>query len=348
MKQHQRKIMVFLLLFMAGCSVPIATVATPETTAYTSPTRVSSLVTLVTPTPTLTSPKVTPSLTPTVISLATPTPQPTLSADKAKELVFGLLKNNGDCRLPCFWGLTPGQIDLQTFSAFTGKFGNTFTLDSYIARRDFGPTGGFTVIYRENGVNIRVAFAYYQNKESTQLEQLVMHADSLYEKGQDPNWKSSTEISPLYGDASFAQALQYYTLPQILSNYGRPSQVLVGTFRDAPDDYPNMFHPFSLVLFYQEQGFFAEYASQRETVGNDFVGCPAKAYIRISAWDPKSGLSLTDIVKRGGDVINDMNLDYFKPVDKATALTLDEFYEAFKDPKNTACLKTRIDVWPKP
>ncbi len=204
------------------------------------------------------------------------------------------------------------------------------------------------MIYRENGVHIRIAFAYYQSQETTQLEQLVMHADSVYEKGKDPNWKSTTEISPLYGNISFIQVLQYYTLPQILLNYGPPSQVLIGTFRDAPDDYPNMFHPFSVVLFYQDLGLFAEYASQRETVGNDFVGCPAKAYVRVSVWDPKAGLSLTDIVKRGGDVINELNLDYFKPVDQATAMTLYQFYETFKDPKNTVCIKTRIDVWPKP
>jgi hypothetical protein len=263
-------------------------------------------------------------------------------------LVWDLLKNNGTCRLPCLWGLTVGQIDKQGLNAFMGKFGNTYTPDSYVERDDFGTLGGLTVIYREQGVHIGVSFDYYLNKESNQPEQLVMHANAAFEKGKDPNWKSTTEISPLYGDASFAQVLQYYTLPQILLNYGRPSQALIATFRDAPDDYPNMYHAFSLVLFYQAQGFFVEYTTQRETVGNHFVGCPTKSYIYVGVSSPTSEHSLAEIVGVGGDVIRKEALDYFQPVDKATSMTLDEFYETFKDPKNTACIKTPIEVWPQP
>jgi hypothetical protein len=39
---------------------------------------------------------------------------PTLSADEARMVMLDWLQNNGGCRLPCIWGLTPGVTDTQT------------------------------------------------------------------------------------------------------------------------------------------------------------------------------------------------------------------------------------------
>jgi hypothetical protein len=38
-----------------------------------------------------------------------PTLVPTLTADQEQALVLDLLQNNAGCRLPCWWGFTPGK-----------------------------------------------------------------------------------------------------------------------------------------------------------------------------------------------------------------------------------------------
>src|SRR5688572_13990138 len=35
--------------------------------------------------------------------------EPTMTTDEAKRLVRDLLENNAGCKLPCWWGITPGK-----------------------------------------------------------------------------------------------------------------------------------------------------------------------------------------------------------------------------------------------
>ncbi len=57
-----------------------------------------------TPTPTLT-----PVPTQTPAPSETPTVIPTLSVEDARLRLLDLLAGNGHCRLPCLWGITPGE-----------------------------------------------------------------------------------------------------------------------------------------------------------------------------------------------------------------------------------------------
>jgi hypothetical protein len=46
-----------------------------------------------------------------------------------------------------------------------------------------------------------------------------------------------------------------------------------------------------------------------------------------------------------GRGINGLNFDYFKPVGEVTTMSMDDFYETFKDPGNNTCLETPIKYW---
>jgi hypothetical protein len=277
--------------------------------------------------------------------MLTQLPRPTLSAEEAKTLVFDFLKDNAGCRLPCLWGLTPGQTDIQTLDDFMAQFRELVTPDVYVSVRDFGQRGGFTLSYRKDNVHIGTGFSYYKNKEDSGLDLLAIRGSAMQERGKDLDWKSS-DLRPLYEDASFNQAFAYYLLPQMLSNYGHPAQVLLAPFPDESDRPDIQWHPFSLVLIYPEHGIFVEYVSPRETAGSSFFGCPSKAHLSLAVWDPKSNLTLEYIVQKAGLEINELNMDYFKPVEEATAMSLNEFYEVFKDPQNTKCLETLQELWP--
>src|SRR5262245_28586986 len=106
-----------LMLLAVGCSSPtVSSVITPVWT----PTAGSVLLThtpLPTSTPTFTS---TP--TPTQTPLPTWTPRPTLPPAQAEALALDLLTHNADCRLPCWWGFTPGQTSWQVARSFLATF----------------------------------------------------------------------------------------------------------------------------------------------------------------------------------------------------------------------------------
>lgn len=176
-----------------------------------------------------------------------------------------------------------------------------------------------------------------------ELEMLTMNGYALGEFGTTP--EGALDLRPIYGDTLFAQTFEYYMLPSILSTYGAPEQVSLATWQDDPDHPRIKTQPFSLVLFYPDQGFFVEYVTEREVIGNRYAGCPSKSHIYLGTWDPKKVLSLPYVAQKAGSVINELNTDYFQSVEDATSLTLDEFYNTFKNPENTTCLETSRDLW---
>ncbi|HNB51376.1 MAG TPA: hypothetical protein PK530_05515 [Anaerolineales bacterium] len=270
-----------------------------------------------------------------------------LSAKEVKDLVFALLEDNGNCQLPCLWGLTPGKTDSQTLGKFLLQFDNLKTPDIYMDVADFGGIGGFFLGYRENNIHVNTDFFYYEDDEKKQVLLLGFHGYAMQEHGKDLDWLS-LDVSPLYGDDSFNQAFKYYLLPQILSNYGRPSQVLLAPFLNDPDRPDIEWYPFSLVLLYPEDGIFVEYVMPRNKIEDKFVGCPSQATINLAVWESESGLPIEYVIQKGGAEINELNMEYFKPLAQATKMTLDEFYEIFQHPDNTTCLQTLMELWPGP
>ena len=151
-------------------------------------------------------------------------------------------------------------------------------------------------------------------------------------------------FSPLYGDEFLNRVLRLFP-PQILTNYGQPAQVLVGTFLQESDRSDVKWSPFSLVLLYPERRIFVEYVSQGETRDNFFVGCPSISDIHLAVWSIQSNYSLEDVVKMGGG--SEIQMLAIKPLEEVTSMTIAEFYQKFKDPENTECLKTPVHLWSK-
>lgn len=342
------KQLMFLLLFLTTLCDKQVQIATQSNSVSIVTHTYSEIPRVATSTSSPTSPPQSPTFTlaPTG-RLSTATTPPTLTADEAKALVFDLLRNNGDCAFPCLWGLTPGQTDIATLNEFLARFGDLVSPNVYVNNSIFEKSGLLALIYRENNVHIVMNFFFFNNIEKNNMDLLGLYGYSMLERGKDFDWLSP-DISPLYGDYSFNQAFKYYSLQQILSNYGPPTQVLLAPFPDDPIRTDITWHPFSLVLYYPDRGIFLEYVSPRETVDSDYVGCPSKAHIKLAVWSPESHLPLKYITQKAGSEINELNMDYFKSVEEATSLSLEEFYQKFKDPENRDCLETPIKLWSLP
>ena len=96
--------LLFIMVF-AGCT------QSTESTITSSPTALDLLISA-SPTETM-PPTLTPTSTNTLTPTFTPTTVPTLPAEEARKRLLELLATNGDCRLPCLWGITPGKSNHQ-------------------------------------------------------------------------------------------------------------------------------------------------------------------------------------------------------------------------------------------
>lgn len=88
------------VLILAACS-----------TAAPHPSATITIPASVTPTTTSIPPTETPLSTPT--QHHTVTPLPTLPPGEALEKITELLETNGGCKLPCWWGITPGETSWE-------------------------------------------------------------------------------------------------------------------------------------------------------------------------------------------------------------------------------------------
>jgi hypothetical protein len=192
--------MFFVGVVLIGCATttPISPTASqiPPT-----PVKTKTLVPSVVPTNTEV-PSPTASITPTFTNVWTPspipqptlTPFPTYSYWDSVQQIWLLLSNNGGCRLPCFWGITPGETTTAEFIQFMSQF--PLVSEMMIGSK----SDGIYHVYYKPPVNTDAPFFvfFYESGDVIQAIGLVNET----------------------ADLSFP-------LPRLLQEYGRPDKVFV-------------------------------------------------------------------------------------------------------------------------
>jgi len=146
----------------------------------------------------------------------------------------------------------------------------------------------------------------------------------------------------VFGDPLFAQELQHYMLPQLLTTYGQPKEALIWTFGSAPG---GGWVPFHLLLFYPQQGILVDYQGPNERKGNNLQWCPQKTNIALWLWSPERKLTLEDIARIGLNLSLEEVLAYHS-LEEATGMSLEMFYKTFRNANNRSCIETPVDMWP--
>ena len=143
-------VLFVVLVSLVGCSnptaltTPVSSTTSPSVTHIATPGLVpptftpSPTRTLMPPTPTAVLPSLTFTSTrrpiaPSPLNTATPTrvPVSTLGAKQQAQFVADMLKTNGGCELPCWWGITPGQTAWQVLrNRFTAYGSSVFDVPS--------------------------------------------------------------------------------------------------------------------------------------------------------------------------------------------------------------------------
>jgi len=280
-----------LVITMMSCAT-----ATATTVVNSSPTKLASTSTLV-------------NATPPYFEISTPTAL--ANYIEGQKLVQELLENNAGCKLPCWWGITPGKTTwmearqiLEKVSFFIG-----------------GPTSGDVF---DASVQVLPPYPY-------SLDSYMGHLYGVKNGVVDYIRVYNIDLAP-----------NYY-LVNLLETYGEPNEVWIRTF--SKEDMGIQL--FMVDVFYQNLGILIEYSTGNplSEVGNNLQNCMIKEMDSpfIHLWSPEDqNLSFQEAKK----FINTTTLPNPKPLLEATGMDVKTFYETFKNPETDVCLETPKNLWP--
>ena len=221
-----------------------------------------------------------------------------------------ILQNNNGCKLPCWWGITPGK----TTWAEAKQFLDSFTLYSYGARGD--PNGyqvaEFLMPFPEDMGTISYPFGF---------------RDGVIE-----------DIFGIY----FGNLTASYNLVEILNTYGLPDDILVSAYYEPRySDYMT-----EVAVFYLQKGILVTYFdSDGDTNGDVIKKCPQKAtYPWLDLWAPSLELTIDEAASRYLDM---RNWPPYRSLQDSTGMSIETFYQTFKDPNNDKCLELSTADWSK-
>jgi hypothetical protein len=132
-------------------------------------------------------------------------------------------------------------------------------------------------------------------------------------------------------------------LPQILSEYGRPSSAFLSTLAEPPP--PDWgFAYFYILLLYPDQGILVNYKTEIRVEKDNVLGCPSNSHIELELLPPGQGDSFLELISPSWQETIRNN---YKPLEEVTSMSLDEFYQTFRQPTDQ-CLVTPANLWPVP
>ena len=252
-----------------------------------------------------------PSPTQTMTEAHTITPLPSLTIGESQEKVMELFETNGGCNLPCWWGITPGET---TWEIAQNEI-QSFSLD--LLSSDFGAPPE-TVIYS----------AYFKIPEDLYVRGFTTQAFFVREDN----------IEFIYAHPI---GTENYLLPQLLSKYGPPTEVLIRTFKEPREGIL----PFYLVLFYEDDGFMVSYQIDASISGANIHSCPTIQQPAVWLWNPDNNLSPRNISELNMSRFNSDEFGFYTSLEDAAGLDIVTFYNIFKT-STTSCLETTAEIWP--
>lgn len=241
------------------------------------------------------------------------TPLSTLTKDEASTLVLSLLEENAGCDLPCWWGAIPGRTKWNK----TQQYLNSFVID--IEQGQVNEVIEFDKIY--DATNYLVRYDIQQYGEGRTLYNLLDNTiESILVYPPGTNLK--------------------YQIHDLLNRYGKPQEVTIHTYSHIPFDHL----PFRLFLYYPAQGIFAYYDYEAKVEDDFLVGCMPPIGPELFLWNPERNLSIKDIEYFMVGVEHQKQSP--KSISDVTDINIDDFYDQFKTPERSRCIKTLKDFWP--
>jgi hypothetical protein len=346
MKSHSRSFLFGLALTMLitysctqsrGISVATSRVAAsnvPTSNPYQTSTSTRDIGNATLESPPTASPVQSPAPTQKPSLSATITAAPTLGVEDARFRLSNLLSNNGNCRLPCLWGITPGKT---TFQEAWSKLVPLSSISDFI-KYDPGLGNMYLNYSIEDGLSILIDIAFAVKNDV--VSYVGFQAQILQEwKGE----QGERGFDSIFDSSFFGEQLSQYMLPQILSAYGQPEAVLLATPAEFPPPQYGQGH-FRVLILYPDQGILVHYRTEMRVVGQNVMGCLTNAHVELALLPTGYGSSFYDLLAptKWPDLINN-----YIPLEEVTSMSLDDFYQTFRQPTDK-CLETPARFWPTP
>lgn len=313
-----------------GCTTSVETFISTESTSSTTPSATATVTATATTAKTITplpSPTATPSpLPPTPTDTSTLTPQPTLSAEERLEYSQELFRTNGDCSLPCWWGIKPGETtwsETEDFLKYLGaRTGSNIKNDG----SDFHGTGGFDYDLEEGIIANRIGFLEMDG----QIELIYIYSEGY--------------SNPV----AFQEQWETYSPDRLLEEYGIPTRVWLESKSSGPV-VEGRIAGYTLWIFYDQLGFLILYNGYGE-YEPIYHFCPRfdnGEDIRSLEMYLQSPDNPNPIEETAG--IIGLEIDphpNVQSIEDATGLSTIDFYNLFIQEDKQACFDTSRDIWP--
>jgi len=285
---------------LAPASIPTST---PTTTATSSPSA--------TPTATATATQP-PTVRPTLVS--TLTPLPTIEPQQRGQSYTDLMRNNGGCTLPCWWGFELGATNIGTVKQFYSSLGANV----------------FEQKYPDNYSVVEALFvdAQIENGVQTNHTFLVRDDDVVIEVEIEVNIYPEYQIEP------------------ILQRLGQPSEVWMWTIPESREGIL----PADFLLYFPARGVLVSYAVFAERIDDIVQVCfDERGSTILLLWEP----TIWDIDKNKGFVerankSSNFTLQGERPIDEVSNWDAEQFYTVLTDPTRSECLETPSNLWTAP
>ena len=317
---------ITILIAVTGCTMSDTSLSTPtrEVIAAASTISLTRVLPSSTPLSSTSTPSPLPSTTPVPSLTSMPTmhstptetlmPTPTLTDTELEQLALELFETNNGCQLPCWWGITPGQTEWETayqlikiFDRIPHRVSVNSELVFYephipLPLEIFGDSGTGQFYDVQNGIVIGI---------ETQVA--IGHIPDGY-------------LTP-------------YTLASFLATYGQPTEVWLSTYPAAREGDSL---PFSVILFYPEQGIVAKYRGNGEEHEDYVRGCPQTNPVSYLSLFPPNSKKTFQATRVGTSGLSEWR---YLRLEESTEMDVLTFYQTFKNSDNTTCLETPDKNW---
>lgn len=283
---YKKALFIVVFFFLSACE------------AIASPTGKNTLTT--------SKPSGIPLATRTPSPISTATPLPTLTYEDKLAVTKDLLTTNAGCKLPCWWGFTPGETKWEDAKRYLETFATIF---HYIERND----------------DIKVEVGFLVPEEFSPSAEEFPGPRGIY----NDYFIEDEVIVAIEIDVGLAHT---YDLSNLLKEYGQPDEVYIDT---DPERFQGSLQT-TLVLLYKSQGIFAYYEVPGTEMGDEIQACFENENVsRMMVWSPEIEWSYIEATEKTQFL---PPIREFLFLEEVTDMDEEMFYQTYQDTTSSICI----------
>jgi hypothetical protein len=258
---------------------------------------------------------------------SSPSVVPTLSEERISELIKDMLASSEDCKLPCWNNFIPGITTKRRIFEYFSTLQKSINLNiSDASENDIY----MNIIIPKDMFSLGMDFKFDNNiLKIIKLGAQISKGDHIITN------------NPIY-----YMYMNNYTLSEILTNYGKPGEVIVTSVYDS---LGGSIADYEIVLYYPGEGIMVSYRGLRIETDVSYRLCPKESFVRLWLRSQNNEMTIHDLYLYDLLEFNKPVLEWyfnsFKPLNEATGIDIEEFYNTFLDRNSQACLETSKYLW---